>query len=142
MPYYNPYLNQQNNYTGMNPQQFYNNLQAQQNQYMQQQVQNNLIYVHGIDGANAYQMPVGVNQVILWDDTDDSFYVKAYDNTGKPKVIAWNDYKTHEVKELPKEAASSIDTSKFLTKDDLEKIISQLRIGDQGRIVRSNEHDA
>ena len=103
---------------------------------------NGLRYVHGIEGAYAYSMPPGENQVILWDDTEDSFYVKGYDNMGKPKVLAWNDFRPHVENKKPQQQQRQVDMSQYLTKKDLDKIISQLTIGEQGRIVRVNEHDA
>ena len=134
-----------NNYP--NPTQgFYQN-GLQQNQFYQgqnqQPVSDGLIYVHGIEGANAFQLPPNVNRVILWDDTEDQYYVKGYDNMGKPRVLAWNDVFPHKVEEKPANQNSSYeDMSKYVTKDYLESIISELSVGERGRIVRSNEHDA
>lgn len=107
-------------------------------------VPNGLNYVHGIEGAHAFPMPAGVNQIILWDDTDDYFYIKGYDNMGKPKVLAWNEFKPHieNKKQQSQQQVRQPDMSQYITKKDLEKIIGQLTIGEQGRIVRMNEHDA
>lgn len=143
-----PALNNYMGYAGFNP---YQNtgyqFQYPQQVYAQQQPTANsdgLIYVHGIEGANAYQIPAGVSKVTLWDDTDDCFYVKGYDPTGKPRILAWNDYKAHVVEEAKPAAAEApqIDMSKFVTKDDLNQVISELMVGERGRIVRNNEHDA
>lgn len=123
---------------------YFNQQPAYTNQ-PQQQVgpgPNGLRYVHGIEGAYAYNMLPGETQVILWDDTDDSFYIKGYDNMGKPKVLAWNDFKPHVENRKPQQQQRQVDMSQYLTKKDLDKIISQLTIGEQGRIVRVNEHDA
>lgn len=145
MAAYNNYVG----YAGFNP---YQNtgyqFQYPQQLYTQQQSAPNsdgLIYVHGIDGANAYQIPAGVSKVTLWDDTEDCFYVKGYDATGKPRILAWNDYKAHVVEEpatSSSAAAPQIDTSNFITKDEFNKILSELIVGERGRIVRNNEHDA
>ena len=142
MPAYNNYVG----YAAFNP---YQNtglqIQYPQQNYIQQPTPNSdgLIYVHGIEGANAYQIPAGVSKVTLWDDTDDCFYVKGYDPTGKPRILAWNDYKAHVVEEsTPAVAAPQIDTSQYLTRDEFNKILSELMVGERGRIVRNNEHDA
>lgn len=116
---------------------------------------NQIVYVHGIDGANAYQLPPNVTQQILWDDTVDSFYVKGYDQNGLPRVIAWNDFAKHVEPEKPKAHAADIDMSsyatkndiktmleRFMTKDDFEKSVSRLSVGERGRIVMTDEHDA
>ena len=138
MNYYgNPYGN---SYGGYYPQPPQPQPQApQQNPYMP-------VYVHGIDGANAYQLPPGVNRQILWDDTDDCFYVKGYDNTGRPRVEAWNDYTPHQQQQVE----ASVDMSAYVTRNELEefladfkknayvtrgdlnKAISKLRISDDG----------
>ena len=113
------------------------------------------IYVHGIDGANAFQMPYGVSKVILWDDEVDSFYIKALDPMGRPKVIAWKDFSDHVIPAQPERTDQAVDfsvyptkkdledmlakydTSKYITKDDLDKAISELFINAQGRIMRN-----
>lgn len=136
--YFNPYVPAYPNYAQYQQLQNYQQMQqAQQNQ----NGSNGLPYVHGIEGAHAFPMPAGVNQIILWDDTVDSFYIKGYDNMGKPKILAWNDFVPHvEVKAEP--SASSEDDSKYVTKEYLDNALSNLKIGNQGRIVRDDEHDA
>lgn len=98
-----------------------------------------LIYVHGIDGANAYQMPPGVTKVILWDDEVDSFYIKALDDMGRPKVIAWKDFVDHVIPQAPEQPVA--DTSMYITKADLKQYLSQLYVGERGRIM-FNGNDA
>ena len=141
-----PYAPYQNAYGYPQPQPVNNApVQPQPSAQQAQTGSNGLPYVHGIEGAYAFPMPAGVNQIILWDDTVDSFYIKGYDNMGKPKVLAWNDFHPHveEQKPSPEPAAPQpIDVSKFVTKDDLNEALSQLSIGESGRIVRVNEHDA
>lgn len=105
-----------------------------------------LEYVHGIEGANAYQMPFGVTKVILWDNDVDSFYIKIIDEMGRPRVVAWKDFVDH-VEPEPKES-SPVDMGKYVTKEDLaglmtktdfEKVLSELMVGVGGKVVRSNE---
>lgn len=116
----------------------------QYGQPMQQQRQDQqTYYVHGIEGANAFQMPPGVNKVTLWDEDKDQFFVKGYDNNGIPRVLAWNDYQPHVSEPEPvKEIQPNIDMSKYVTKEYFDKMLSELSIGANGRIVRQNEHDA
>lgn len=101
-------------------------------------------YVHGIEGANAFQMPMGVNKVRLWDEDLDQFFVKGYDQNGIPRILGWFDYSQHVVEEPKTEqnASSTIDLSKYLTKEDFEKAIAQLCVGERGRIVMNHEPDA
>lgn len=105
--YYNPYNSMPAtgypNYAQL--QQTQNYQQMSQPQPQQVNGSNGLPYVHGIEGAHAFPMPQGVNRIILWDDTVDSFYIKGYDDMGKPKVLAWNDFTPHvEEKVEPVEA--------------------------------------
>ena len=125
-----------------------------------------MIYVHGRAGADAFQMPNGVNRVILWDDEVDRFYIKGYDNTGRPRVLADNDFGPHvepnipenqngidlsqyatkeDIKALMNEAVGSIklpNLSCYVTVSDLNKALSELSVGNGGRIVRTNESNA
>ena len=111
-------------------------------QYMQKPQEQQYYYVHGIEGANAFQMPPGVNKVTLWDETNDQFFVKGYDNNGIPRVLAWKDYHDHVAEPEPvKQTVPQIDLSKYVTVDDLNKMLGELTIGANGRIVRQNEHD-
>lgn len=116
--------------------------------YGQQQRQDtqSTYYVHGIEGANAFQMPPGVNKVTLWDEDKDQFYVKGYDNNGIPRVLAWNDYQPHIAEPEPVQQTQQINLEAYATKEDLNnafnKFLSELTIGANGRIVRQNEHDA
>ena len=140
--YNNPYLS---NYSLYNPYGQYGNFQQfqqtpQQNQQPYSNGSNGLIYVHGLEGAHAYVMPTGVDRVILWDDTDDRFYIKGYDDMGKPKIIADNDFFPHvESKGIKSELT---DSTGYVTMDYLDKVLGKLKIGDNGRIVRIDEHDA
>lgn len=78
--YYNPYPSISTGYPNyVQLQQMQNYQQMQQPQPQQTNGSNGLPYVHGIEGAHAFPMPQGVNRIILWDDTVDSFYIKGYD---------------------------------------------------------------
>ena len=106
-------------------------------------------YVTGIQGANAFQLPPGVQQMILWDTDNDSFYIKKLDEMGRPKVVAWKDFTDHveptpQVQQNQSGYLTTADIqsllSNFMTKDDFEKALGELSVGERGRIVR-NELD-
>lgn len=117
-------------------------------------------FVHGRAGAEAYQLKPGTTMQVLWDDETDRFYVKGYDNNGRPRVLADNDFIPHVEPEVQQQ--TQIDTSMYATKNDIQQMIndalsnmngyvtqnqlnqalSELAVGSGGRIVRSNEHDA
>jgi len=130
---------------------------------MQQVGQGGRIYVTGRAGADAFQMPQGVTEVILWDDDERRFYIKGYDEKGRPRVLEDNDYQGHIDSEP---AQRNIDMSNYATKDDiknlmsevnkkgktpnmngyvtvedLNKALSELCVGSGGKVVRSGESD-
>ena len=130
----------------------------------QQQIVDERIYVTGRAGADAYPMPQGVNMLILWDNDADRFYIKGYDNNGRPRVLADNDFQPHVE---PEPIQPNIDLSNYPTKDDIQHMISEafnnitlpnmssyvtqkelnaalsnLAVGNGGRIVRNDEPDA
>lgn len=128
-------------------------------------------YVSGRAGADAYQMPTGVNKVLLFDNDTNRMYIKGYDNNGRPRVLEDNDFQPHVDPEPQVSSAPPIDLSsyatkddmqrminiavskanqpkanqpdltKYVTQDDLTKVISELSVGNGGRIVR-NEPNA
>lgn len=133
------------------------------NQAPSQQIDDR-VFVTGRIGADAYQLPPGVNVQILWDDEQDRFYIKGYDEKGRPRVLADKDFFDHVEKEAPQ---SAVDLSLYATKDDirtmiseafkknktpnlsdyvtmdgLNKILSELCVGSGGKVVRSNESNA
>ena len=103
-------------------------------------------YVTGIEGANAFQLPQGVTQMILWDTDNDSFYIKKLDEMGRPRVVAWKDFTDHVEPEKSEIAVAQSQDAGYLTRAEAEELInqvlSQLTVGERGRIVRVNELDS
>ena len=122
------------------------NVNAGWNGYNQapQQSSDGKVYVSGRAGADAYPLPMGVNYMILWDTESRRFYEKGYDNNGIPRVLGDYDYGPHsEPEPAPQQ---NFDMSGYATKDDIQKmrndfdrILSELAVGNGGRIVRMNE---
>lgn len=119
-------------------------------------------YVSGRAGADAYQMPNGVNKVLLFDNDVNRMYIKSYDNNGRPRVLEDNDFQPH-VEPEPQAIMPNVDMSKYATKDDIEQLfkkipmpnmsgymtkqefdtaLTELFVDNRGRIVRNNESDA
>lgn len=124
-------------------------------------------YVSGRAGADAYQMPPNVNKVWLFDNDTNRFYIKTYDNNGRPRVMEDNDFSPHVDPEPTINNTPQIDLSPYATKADLEQMfnnvmkniqipnltnyvtqndldreLSGLSVGNGGRIVRANEPNA
>ena len=122
---YQPYMNQ--GYMGQyQPQNSQNpgiygqaggNYQAAQNS-----PQSAIIWVQGEAGAKAY--PVGPNQTLpLWDSENQTIYLKSTDAGGMPsmKILDYQQRETGKKNDL----LSKVDTSKFVTKDELEKRLAE-----------------
>ena len=80
-PYYNnPYTNVQNNQQNFQQQQ-----QQMQSPQPTMQMQSNIEYVNGIEGAKAFILPPNTQKLLL--DSDSAFfYIKTTDMQGKPTV--------------------------------------------------------
>lgn len=131
-----------------------------------QQVPDERVFVTGRAGADAYPLPRGVNRMVLWDNDYDRFYIKGYDNNGRPRVLGDFDFQQHVE---PEAATPQIDLSAYATKADiaqmiedsmkkvsqnqpnmgkfvtmkyLDQALSELSVGNGGRIVRNNESNA
>lgn len=131
-----------------------------------QQIPDDRVFVTGRAGADAYPLPHGVNLMVLWDNDTDRFYIKGYDNNGRPRVMGDFDFQPHVEPEMP---SQQIDLSGYATKEDialmiedsmkkvsqnqpnmgkfvtmkyLDQVLSELSVGNGGRIVRTNESNA
>ena len=181
MPGYNNYQNYgnyanypvQNQYVGARntntvPQQSIPNYGFQQQSQMPMQDNRFQLvdWVTGRPGADAYQLPNGVNNAILFDNDGRRFYIKGYDNNGRPRVLEDNDFQAH-VEPDPQPVQPNIDLTAYATKDDIKNMItdatsnlsipnvnnyvtrkefykslSELSDGGAGRNVKNNESNA
>lgn len=129
---------------------------------VQQPQTDDRIFVAGRLGADAFQLQPGVMAQVLWDDDVDRFYIKGYDEKGRQRVVGDFDFFPHVE---PDSSQTNTDMSKYATKDDirnmisdafkknknnsnyitmetLNKILSELCVGNGGKVVRINESDA
>lgn len=117
--------------TGYNPMGNYNPYQVgyQQVQNAQQVQTGGLQWVQGEAGAKAFPVSAG-QSVLLMDSENDVFYIKSTDNSGMPLPLRTFDYKERTAQNAPKAAQnapqSAIDTSLFVTRDELEKRLAEL----------------
>lgn len=147
-------------YQNQNPMNRMNNNYGQQTRQIDEHFQW-VDYVSGRVGADAYPMPQGVNRVILFDNDTDRFFIKQYDNNGRPRVVEDNDFLEHiepepqmpnidlsayatkdDIQRMIQESFSNLrfpDMSAFVTRNDLATELGNYAVGKGGRIVRSNE---
>ncbi len=152
----------------------YNNLSYQgnnQQQYGQQPSRDDhfqwIDYVNGRAGADAYQLPTGVNKALLFDNDYNRFFIKSYDNNGRPRIFEDNDYGPHvepepvtpqnidltpyatkdDIRDMISKALGSIQIPSpkmdgYVTTDEFNRVIGSLSVGNGGRIVIGNEQNA
>lgn len=84
---------------------------------------NGILWVQGIEGAKAWQMPANSNVMLLDSETDGRFYIKTSDNIGMCNLRIF-EYK--EITDTPK-VESSIDLSQYVTKAELTEILNSLK---------------
>ena len=107
---YNPMM-----YSGFQPQ-----------QYQPQQTQNGIVWVQGEAGAKAH--PVGAGQsALLMDSENNVFYIKSSDVSGMPLPLRIFDYQERNTNtSLATAQNPAIDTSIYVTKEELEKRLEEI----------------
>lgn len=117
--------------TGYNPMGNYNPYQVgyQQVQNAQQVQTGGLQWVQGEAGAKAFPVSAG-QSVLLMDSENDVFYIKSTDNSGMPLPLRTFDYKERTAQSTSKTAQNApqavIDTSLFVTRNELEERLAEL----------------
>ena len=126
-----------NNYFPQYPQQQYYPQQIQPVQpVMQQQPQqvaqpqdNGIIWVQGEAAARSFMVGAG-KSVLLMDSENSVFYLKSTDMSGMPQPLRIFDYTERtaapQSNQIIESTAHEIDTSMFVTKDELEQRLSAL----------------
>lgn len=126
-----------NNYFPQYPQQQYYPQQIQPVQpVMQQQPQqvaqpqdNGIIWVQGEAAARSFMVGAG-KSVLLMDSENSVFYLKSTDMSGMPQPLRIFDYTertaAHQSNQIIESTAHEIDTSMFVTRDELEQRLSAL----------------
>ena len=135
-----------NNYFPQNQyqQQYYPQYQQMPLQQPVQQVQmptqpqenSGVIWVSGIEGAKSYLVGAG-RSVLLMDSESSTFYLKSTDMSGMPQPLRIFDYterathsQTNQIVDAP---SREIDTSMFVTRDELEERLSKLTANTQNK---------
>ena len=123
-------VNYQPNYNSYVPQSAFNAFPAQANSQQgqsnaqpvtaQQNANNGLVWVQGLEGAKAHFVPAG-STVMLMDSENERFYLKSSDMSGMPLPLRIFDYK--EITQNSTQAAQKeIDTSIFVTHEEFDEL--------------------
>lgn len=86
-----------------------------------------ILWVQGEAGAKSWAVAPG-KSVMLMDSESSTFYIKSSDNSGMPMPLRIFDYKerTEQAPQSPAIQHQEIDTSKFVTRDELNKRLREL----------------
>ena len=87
------------------------------------QISNDIIWVQGLAGAKAYPVAAG-RSAQLMDSEDSLFYIKTTDQSGMPQPLRV--FRYEEVSEGSTQTPQ-IDTSEFVTKDELDDAIDYIK---------------
>lgn len=85
---------------------------------MQQQPVHGFVYVTGLDGAKAYQMPPN-SEMPLFDSTGDIMYIKTTDGAGFPTITICDCKKREPM-------AGGVATQEYVTRDELDRTYRDL----------------
>lgn len=120
------------NYQQMYPQYVPSSFQPQMMQQQPQMTQpvndTGILWVQGEAGAKSFAVAPG-KSVMLMDSESNTFYIKSSDNSGMPMPLRIFDYtertqqSTQTVNTIQHEP--QIDTSQFITREELEKRLSE-----------------
>lgn len=115
---------------------------SQSNMYIPKQLspQNNgIIWVQGIEGAKAYQIPQNSN-IILMDSEKNRMYIKTSDNIGMCNLRIFDFTEVTETSQGHNSVANQLDLSQYVTRDELNNILEQLNGGkDNEQSVQSTK---
>lgn len=101
--------------------------------------QSGIVWVQGEAGAKAH--PVGAGQsALLMDSENNVFYIKSTDVSGMPRPLRVFDYKERAAEIAQNAPQQAIDTSLFVTRDELEKRIAEL-VGEKNALIKKGSED-
>ena len=117
MPYMNPYLPQQPQYAPYQPQGYMTAGTSPMLAQQQQQPVHGFVYVTGLEGAKAYQLPPN-SEMPLFNSTGDVMYIKTTDGAGFPTI------KVCKVKEM--QSTQDAEATEYVTHDELDRTYRDL----------------
>lgn len=106
----------------------------------QQQQDNSIIWVQGEAAARAFLTPAG-KSVLLMDSESNTFYLKTTDASGMPQPLRVFDYTERTAQSNPIVEAKEIDTSQFVTRDELEERLAKLKPTSRPKAVKNEQSD-
>lgn len=108
------------------PSSFQPQMMQQQPQMTQPVNDTGILWVQGEAGAKSWAVAPG-KSVMLMDSESNTFYIKSSDSSGMPMPLRIFDYteRTQSTQPVNTIQHEQIDTSQFITKEELEKRLSE-----------------
>lgn len=103
---------------------YYPRYQQPQSQQQAQGIENNIVWVPGLAGANDYPVTNG-SAVWMMDSEAMRFFIKSKDITGIPKPLRIFEYR--EIQEQKSEPAQNV--GQYVTREELEQRLAALMGG-------------
>ena len=100
-------------------------MQYPQTQVMPQQASTGITWVSGEIGARAYPSPAPGQSILLMDSEDKRFYIRGTDTNGMPLPLRTFSYTEEVSTQHSYDAPQHIDTSQFITRDELEQMLNE-----------------
>jgi hypothetical protein len=92
----------------------------------QQQQNNGLTWVQGIEGAKSHFVSPG-QSALLMDSESNSFFIKTADASGMPLPLRVFDYKERTAQQAPQQPTVAVtDTSGYITREEFEARIAEI----------------
>lgn len=106
--------------------------------------ENGIIWVQGEAAARAYLTPAG-KSVLLMDSESNTFYLKSTDVSGMPQPLRIFDYTERTAQtqgnQIIETQAKEIDTSQFVTREELEERLAKLKPATRPKGVKNEQSD-
>ena len=99
------------------------NLYGNRMAFQAPQTNNGINWVQGIEGAKAFQMVPNSNTILMDSENNGRFYIKISDNVGMCNL------RVFAFEEITDKAQAPVDTSQFVTREELTKVINDLKGG-------------
>lgn len=119
MPYQNPYLPMGNQYGQYQPQGYMTAGGTYGMMQQQQQPVHGFVYVTGIEGAKAYQMPPNSEMPLFDSTSENTMFIKTTDGAGFPTIKVCDVFDKTQ-------ATQSQGTSEYVTHDELHSVYANL----------------
>lgn len=88
---------------------------------------NNIIWVQGIEGAKAWQLPPSSMAILLDSEVEGKMYIKVTDNIGMGSLRVFNYVEEiTQPTQVGNVTSNNIDLSQYVKKDELQNLIKEL----------------